>query len=136
MRTPSVALAAVAVALSTMSETAAQSSVARILIYSATRDFRHDSIPTAVDALVAQGPAANITFDHTEDQTWFTDDRLQQYDALVFLSNTGEGEWVRICGAVRGSSQRAQLSSGRRWQGCVPEILGPGRELHRDPLCV
>ncbi|EIW57755.1 class I glutamine amidotransferase-like protein [Trametes versicolor FP-101664 SS1] len=73
-----------------MSEAAAQSSVARILIYSATRDFRHDSIPTAVDALVAHGPAANITFDHTEDQTWFTDDRLQQYDALVFLSNTGE----------------------------------------------
>ncbi|KAI0350012.1 class I glutamine amidotransferase-like protein [Trametes cingulata] len=73
-----------------MSETLAQSSVARVLIYSATRDFRHDSIPTAVDALVAQGPAANITFDHTEDQTWFTDDRLQQYDALLFLSNTGE----------------------------------------------
>ncbi|KAH9846220.1 class I glutamine amidotransferase-like protein [Lenzites betulinus] len=73
-----------------MSKAAAQSSVARILIYSATRDFRHDSIPTAVDALVAHGPAANITFDHTEDETWFTDDTLQQYDALLFLSNTGE----------------------------------------------
>ncbi len=92
MRTLSVALAAAAVTFSTMSEAAAQASVARILIYSATREFRHDSIPTAVDALVAEGPAANITFDHTEDQTWFTDDRLQQYDALLFLSNSGEGE--------------------------------------------
>ena len=75
------------------SSNAAQLSVARILIYSATRDFRHDSIPTAVDALVKQGPAANITFDHTEDQTWFNDDTLAQYDAVLFLSNTGEGTY-------------------------------------------
>ncbi|KAI0751227.1 class I glutamine amidotransferase-like protein [Daedaleopsis nitida] len=67
-----------------------QTNVARILIYSATRDFRHDSIPTAVDALVKAGPSASIAFDHTEDQTWFTDDRLAQYDAVLFLSNTGE----------------------------------------------
>ncbi|KAI0329294.1 class I glutamine amidotransferase-like protein [Cubamyces sp. BRFM 1775] len=71
-------------------EAATLPNVARVLIYSATRDFRHDSIPTAVDALVSHGPAASISFDHTEDQTWFTDDRLQQYDALLFLSNTGE----------------------------------------------
>ncbi|KAI9066076.1 class I glutamine amidotransferase-like protein [Trametes sanguinea] len=73
-----------------MSDVLAQPNVARVLIYSATRDFRHDSIPTAVDALVSHGSAANITFDHTEDETWFTDDRLQQYDGIVFLSNTGE----------------------------------------------
>ncbi|CDO77009.1 hypothetical protein BN946_scf184298.g36 [Trametes cinnabarina] len=73
-----------------MAYVSAQPSIARVLIYSATRDFRHDSIPTAVDALVAHGPAANITFDHTEDETWFTDDRLRQYDGVVFLSNTGE----------------------------------------------
>lgn len=71
---------------------AQQTNVARILIYSATADFRHDSIPTAVDALVQLGPHSNIAFDHTEDKTWFTDDTLAQYDALLFLSNTGEGE--------------------------------------------
>ena len=70
---------------------AQQTNVARILIYSATADFRHDSIPTAVDALVQLGPHSNIAFDHTEDKT-FTDDTLAQYDALLFLSNTGEGE--------------------------------------------
>ncbi|OBZ72689.1 hypothetical protein A0H81_07535 [Grifola frondosa] len=73
-----------------MSQTSAQQTIARVLIYSATRDFRHDSIPTAIEALKAQGPAFNIQFDNTEDQTWFTDDRLKQYDALLFLSNTGE----------------------------------------------
>ncbi len=70
---------------------AIQLNTARILIYSATRDFRHDSIPTAVDALVQRGPSYQVAFDHTEDQTWFTDDRLAQYDAVLFLSNTGEG---------------------------------------------
>ncbi|PIL29844.1 hypothetical protein GSI_08051 [Ganoderma sinense ZZ0214-1] len=69
---------------------AQQTNVARILIYSATADFRHDSIPTAVDALMKLGPHSNIAFDHTEDKTWFNDDTLAQYDALLFLSNTGE----------------------------------------------
>ncbi|RDX43802.1 class I glutamine amidotransferase-like protein [Lentinus brumalis] len=69
---------------------ATQLNTARILIYSATRDFRHDSIPTAVDALVQRGPSYQVAFDHTEDQTWFTDERLAQYDAVLFLSNTGE----------------------------------------------
>ncbi|EIM81515.1 class I glutamine amidotransferase-like protein [Stereum hirsutum FP-91666 SS1] len=66
------------------------STPARVLIYSATADFRHDSIPTARDALIAQGSTANIQFDATEDQGTFTDDGLSVYDALVFLMNTGE----------------------------------------------
>ncbi|KAI0723533.1 class I glutamine amidotransferase-like protein [Earliella scabrosa] len=74
-----------------MGETTAQQlNAARVLVYSATRGFRHDSIPTAVDALLQAGPSRRIAFDHTEDQTWFTDDRLAQYDAVLFLSNTGE----------------------------------------------
>ena len=83
----------VLVTLLVMAQTtiATQLNTARVLIYSATRDFRHDSIPTAVDALVQGGPAHQIAFDHTEDQTWFTDERLGQYDAVLFLSNTGEG---------------------------------------------
>lgn len=64
----------------------------KALIYSATADFRHDSIPTAIQSLKTQGPSYNVQFDQTEDMTLFTDDRLAQYDALVFLDNTGEGK--------------------------------------------
>lgn len=64
----------------------------RALIYSATADFRHDSITTAIESLKAQGPSYNVRFDQTEDRSWFTDERLAQYDAVVFLSNTGQGE--------------------------------------------
>ncbi|KAG6862000.1 hypothetical protein C0995_008187 [Termitomyces sp. Mi166 len=63
---------------------------ARVLIYSATAGFRHDSIPTAIAALKAKGNAINVEFDSTEDKTRFTVENLSQYDALLFLSTTGE----------------------------------------------
>jgi hypothetical protein len=78
--------------LSIIPSIAQQTSVARILIYSATREFRHDSIPTAIQAIKANQSAINAVFDNTEDQTQFNDQILAQYDALVFLDNTGEGD--------------------------------------------
>ena len=68
-----------------------QSVPARGLIYSATADYRHDSIPTARDALTAQGQSINVQFDATEDNTRFTNAGLASYDVLIFLMNTGEG---------------------------------------------
>ena len=68
-----------------------QNAPARGLIYSATADFRHDSIPTARDAIVARGSSINVQFDATEDPTRFTDTGLAPYDLLLFLMNTGEG---------------------------------------------
>ncbi|KAI0261512.1 class I glutamine amidotransferase-like protein [Gloeopeniophorella convolvens] len=68
----------------------AQQQAARALIFSATADFRHDSIPTARDALIARGPSIGVQFDATEDSGRFTDTGLAPYDLLVFLMNTGE----------------------------------------------
>ena len=68
-----------------------QSGPARGLIYSATADYRHDSIPTARDALITRGSSINVQFDATEDPTRFTDTGLAPYDLLLFLMNTGEG---------------------------------------------
>jgi hypothetical protein len=64
---------------------------ARILIYSATADYRHDSIPTAIQALKDKASSINVVFDNSEDKTLFTDQGLAVYDALLFLDNTGEG---------------------------------------------
>lgn len=63
---------------------------ARVLIYSATAGFRHDSIPTAIAALKAKRTSINVEFDATEDRAQFTDTVLAGYDALLFLSTTGE----------------------------------------------
>lgn len=64
---------------------------ARLLIYSATQRFRHDSIPTAIDVLKEKGPSIDVVLDATEDASMFDDTNLAKYDALVFLSTTGEG---------------------------------------------
>ncbi|EJD06747.1 class I glutamine amidotransferase-like protein [Fomitiporia mediterranea MF3/22] len=73
---------------------AQQKSTARILLYTATADFRHDSIPTAIRALQNQSESAggkfNVQFDSTEDRTKFTEDNLAGYDAIMFVSTTGE----------------------------------------------
>jgi len=61
----------------------------QVLIYSATAGYRHDSIPTAANALIS---STEISFNHTEDAAWFTDEILSTFDALLFLSTTGEGE--------------------------------------------
>jgi hypothetical protein len=68
-----------------------QGGPARGLIYSATADYRHDSIPVARDALTERGQSINVQFDATEDETRFTDAGLASYDVLIFLMNTGEG---------------------------------------------
>jgi hypothetical protein len=67
-------------------------SAANVLIYSATKEFRHDSIPTAIQSLKLRSTGYNITFEDTEDLIWFREDRLEKYDAVVFLSTTGESE--------------------------------------------
>jgi hypothetical protein len=69
----------------------ARAATARLLIYSATTAFRHDSIPTAIRALQT-APSVDAIFDATEDASDFNDANLAKYDALIFLSTTGEGE--------------------------------------------
>ncbi|CAE6494107.1 unnamed protein product [Rhizoctonia solani] len=62
----------------------------RILIYSATAGYRHDSIPAATQALQQLGQQHGIAFDSTEDKTKFSDNSLANYDAVLFLSNSQE----------------------------------------------
>ncbi|KAG8682974.1 hypothetical protein FRC11_014126 [Ceratobasidium sp. 423] len=62
----------------------------RILIYTATEGYRHESIETATAALFQLGQQHNINFDHTEDRTLFNDKNLAKYDALLFLNNNDE----------------------------------------------
>jgi len=64
--------------------------MARILLYSATIGFRHDSIPASIQALKAKGASINATFDDTEDKEWFRDEVLAKYDVIIFLNTCGE----------------------------------------------
>jgi type 1 glutamine amidotransferase len=61
----------------------------RILVFSQTAAFRHDSIPAAIGAVTQLGAPNGFTVDATEDPRVFADDRLAAYRAVVFLSTTG-----------------------------------------------
>jgi type 1 glutamine amidotransferase len=62
----------------------------RVLVFSKTTDYRHASIPVAVATMRRLGREHGFAVDRTEDERRFTDGNLSRYDALVFLSTTGE----------------------------------------------
>ncbi|MFZ3567137.1 ThuA domain-containing protein [Streptomyces sp. BH097] len=62
----------------------------RVLVFSKTAGFRHDSIPEGIAALKELGAADRLAVDTTEDATAFTPGNLARYKAVVFLSTTGD----------------------------------------------
>jgi type 1 glutamine amidotransferase len=62
----------------------------KVLVFSKTTGFRHDSIPAGIAAIRQLGQQNDFAVDATEDDTQFTDATLAQYAAVVFLSSTGD----------------------------------------------
>jgi type 1 glutamine amidotransferase len=62
----------------------------RVLVFSKTAGFRHDSIPDGIAAIEQLGTSGGFTVDATEDAGAFTADNLRRYGAVVFLSTTGD----------------------------------------------
>ncbi len=63
---------------------------ARVLVFSKTSAFRHDSIPDGINAIRQLGTQNGFEVDATEDASTFNDDNLARYRTIVFLSTTGE----------------------------------------------
>jgi type 1 glutamine amidotransferase len=61
----------------------------RVLVFSETAAFRHDSIPAGIAAIKSLGAQHGFNVDATEDPQVFTDASLSTYRAVVFLSTTG-----------------------------------------------
>ena len=61
----------------------------KVLIFSKTNGFRHESIETGIAAIKKLGVANNFEVYATEDSTYLTDANLKKYKAIVFLSTTG-----------------------------------------------
>src|SRR5215208_1002497 len=62
----------------------------RVLVFSATGGFRHDSIPAGIAAVRVLGARHGFAVDATEDAAAFSDRRLRRYAAVVWLSTTGD----------------------------------------------
>ncbi|MFB7368663.1 ThuA domain-containing protein [Streptomyces sp. NPDC056222] len=74
----------------TLSNSPVDRTAKRVLVFSRTAGFRHDSIATGITALKELGAGSNITVDATEEPRQFTTNNLARYDAVVFLSTTGD----------------------------------------------
>ena len=63
--------------------------MSRLLIFSATTGYRHESIPAGVAAMRELGEADGFAVDATEDAAVFTPDKLARYSAVVFMNSSG-----------------------------------------------
>ena len=63
--------------------------IPRILVFSQTAAFRHDSIPAGIAAIRRLGAQNGFGVDASEDPRMFADSQLAAYRAVVFLSTTG-----------------------------------------------
>lgn len=62
----------------------------RVLVFSKTAGFRHDSIEDGIAMLTAEAAARDWMLEATEDGARFTDESLAGFDVVVFLSTTGD----------------------------------------------
>jgi type 1 glutamine amidotransferase len=62
----------------------------QVLVFSKTAGFRHDSIPAGITAIRSLGRANGLSVLATENAKSFTTKRLHRFDAVVFLSTTGD----------------------------------------------
>lgn len=67
-----------------------QPSPASLLVFSRTVQYRHESIPAGVQALSRLAAERGFRLRATEDASEFNDSSLAGYDAVIFLSTTGD----------------------------------------------
>lgn len=84
----------------------------RVLVYTRTGGYRHDSIPAGVRALTELGEDHGFTVEHTEDPAAFRPGLLAAYRAVVFLSTTGT-----VLDAPGRAALRDHVAAGGGWMG-------------------
>ena len=115
-----------------------------VLVFSKTAGFRHDSIPQGIAAIQQLGAANDFAVTATEDSTAFNAANLAQFDAVVFLSTTGDvlndaqqdafESYIQAGGGYVGIHAAADTEYTWGWYG---QMLGayfqqpPGRDPHR-----
>lgn len=62
----------------------------RVLVFSKTAGYRHSSIPDGIAAVKELGAEHGFTVDATENSADFNRGTLKNYDAVIFLSTTGD----------------------------------------------
>ena len=105
-----LALLAFCVGISGVS-TAAQSKDPRVLLFSHSTGYRHESIEPGAAAIQALGTREKLTIVHSEDPNVFSTDGLKDYDAIIFLSTSTDPQ-ARPHGRGRARRPAARVAMG------------------------
>jgi len=84
----------------------------RVLVFSKTSGFRHDSIPEGVSLIRALGAAHGFRVDASEDASRFTRKALAGYRVVIFLNTTGE-----VLNNRQQAAFEAYIRNGGGWVG-------------------
>jgi type 1 glutamine amidotransferase len=84
----------------------------RVLVFSKTTGFRHDSIPDGIALIQTLGAANGFRVDASEDPSVFTARGLRPYRAVVFLNTTGD-----VLNANQQSAFEGYIRKGGGWVG-------------------
>jgi uncharacterized repeat protein (TIGR03806 family) len=109
----------------------------RILVFSKTAGFRHDSIPAGRTMLQTLATRNGWEIEFTEDSAEFTDSNLARFDVVVWLSTTGDvlnstqqtafEEYIEGGGGYVGIHAAADTEYSWPWYG---ELVGAYFQSH------
>ncbi|GLX99171.1 ThuA domain-containing protein [Herbidospora sp. NBRC 101105] len=99
-------------ALSAVPTAASAAPLTKVLVFSKTAGFRHDSIPTGIAAIQQLGAANGFTVTATEDANQFTTANLAQYQAVIWLSTTGD-----VLNATQQTAFQSYIAGGGGYVG-------------------
>lgn len=141
MRRPALILLSILLLALCVQASASMAPRARVLVFTKTTGWRHDSIPTAVAALQRLGAQEGMQVDHSENAGDFNARNLARYRAVVFANTTldvldaeqqaaMEG-FVRAGGGFMGLHAAADTEYDWPWYG---ELVGAWFKSHPQEL--
>lgn len=113
----------------------------RVLVFSKTASFRHESIASGKAAFIELGRKHDFSVDTTESSEVFEEKQLKNYNVIVFLNTTGDvlndqqqlelNRWVQAGGGFVGIHAAADTEYDWPWYG---ELVGAWFNDHpNDP---
>lgn len=91
---------------------APKSKETKVLVFSKTEGFRHKSIPAGIEAIKKLGAENEFTVDTTENADFFSEEKLKNYAAVIFLSTSGD-----VLNAAQQSQLKGFIRSGGGFVG-------------------
>ncbi len=113
----------------------------RVLVFSKTTGYRHDSIAAGLAAVRAVATDGGFAVDATEDAAAFSPENLTRYAAVLFLNSSGEvfdeKQKAAFQGFIRGGGGLAAVHQGvttlDKWPWYVALVGGVKFAGHPNP---